>query len=127
MLLIRKLQKHSGISLIQTPSGFQDVNHPMDLELYIKMGNSEQFQFSAHGSNGKLELFLNGRNLRNFVLIQWMLKNMFAVKRKLTISLREKCEIIRHIQEGMTNKEVYEKFGVPKNTISMGMKCRVFF
>ena len=53
---------------------------------------------------------------------------MSAVKRKLANkSLKEKCEIIRHIERGMAYKEAYEKFAVPKNTISTGMKCRVFF
>ena len=36
--------------------------------------------------------------------------------------LVEKCQIIRHIEKGMTNKEASEKFGVPKNTISTWMK-----
>ena len=38
-----------------------------------------------------------------------------------------KCEIIFHIEKDMALKEVYKKFGVPKNTISARMKCRVFF
>ena len=48
---------------------------------------------------------------------------MSAVKRKLTNKSLKKCEIIPYIEKGMPNKEAYEKFGVPKNTISMGMKC----
>ena len=36
--------------------------------------------------------------------------------------LIQKCQIIRQIEKGMTNKEVSEKFGVPKNTISTWMK-----
>ena len=47
-----------------------------------------------------------------------------AVKRNLTSkSIKENCEII---QKGMANKGAYEKFGVPKNTVSRGMKWRVF-
>ena len=47
-----------------------------------------------------------------------------AVKRNLTNkSIKENCEII---QKGMANKGGYEIFGVPKNTISSGMKWRVF-
>ena len=43
---------------------------------------------------------------------------MSSVKRKLTNkTLVQKCEIIRHIGKGMTNKEDSERFGVLKNTI----------
>ena len=48
---------------------------------------------------------------------------MSAVKRKLkNKKLIQKCQIIRRIEKGMTNKEASEKFGVPKNTISTLMK-----
>ena len=48
---------------------------------------------------------------------------MSAVKRKLkSIKLIQKCQIIRQIEKGMTNKEASEKFDVPKNTISTWMK-----
>ena len=48
---------------------------------------------------------------------------MSAVKRKLKITkLIQKCQIIRQIEKGMTNKEASKKFGVPKNTISTWMK-----
>ena len=48
---------------------------------------------------------------------------MSAVKRKLkNTKLIQKCQIIREIEKGMTNKEASEKFGVPKNTISTWMK-----
>ena len=48
---------------------------------------------------------------------------MSAVKRKLkNTKLIQKCQIIRQIEKGMTNKEASEKFGVPKNTISTWMK-----
>ena len=48
---------------------------------------------------------------------------MSSVKRKLTNkTLVQKCEIIRHIEKGMTNKEASERFGVPKNTISTWIK-----
>ena len=48
---------------------------------------------------------------------------MSTVKRKLTNkSLKEKCEIVSYMENGMTNKEASEKFGVPKNTISTWMK-----
>ena len=46
-----------------------------------------------------------------------------SVKRKLTNkTLVQKCEIIRHIEKGMTNKEASERFGVLKNTISTWIK-----
>ena len=48
---------------------------------------------------------------------------MSAVKRNLkNTKLIKKCQIIRQIEKGMTNKEASEKFGVPKNTISTWMK-----
>ena len=43
---------------------------------------------------------------------------MSPVKRKLTNkTLVQKCEIIRHIENGMPNKEASERFGVLKNII----------
>ena len=43
--------------------------------------------------------------------------------RKLnTKTLKEKCDILSHIEKGMTNKEAADKFGVPKNTISTWIK-----
>ena len=48
---------------------------------------------------------------------------MSAVKRKLkNTKLIQKCQIIRQIEKGITNKEASEKFGIPKNTISTWMK-----
>ena len=47
-------------------------------------------------------------------------------KKAINKSLKEKFEIIRHIEKGLANKEAYEKFEVPKNTILTLMKCRVF-
>ena len=48
---------------------------------------------------------------------------MPTVKRELTNkSLKEKCEIVSHMENGMTYKEASAKFGVPKNTISTWMK-----
>ena len=46
-----------------------------------------------------------------------------SVKPKLnTKTLKEKCDILSHIEKGMTNKEATDKFGVPKNTISTWIK-----
>ena len=48
---------------------------------------------------------------------------MLAVKQKVkNTKLIQKCQIIRQIENGMTNKEPSEKFDVPKNTISTWMK-----
>ena len=48
---------------------------------------------------------------------------MSAVKWKLkNTKLIQKCQIIRQIEKGMTNKEASEKFGAPKNRISTWMK-----
>ena len=46
-----------------------------------------------------------------------------SVKRKLnTETLKGKCDILLHIEKGMTNKETADKFGVPKSTISTWIK-----
>ena len=46
-----------------------------------------------------------------------------SVKRKLnTKSLGEKCNALKDLESGMSNKEVAEKCGVPKNTISTKTK-----
>ena len=50
-------------------------------------------------------------------------QNKISVKRKLnTKTLRGKCDILSHIEKGMTNKETADKFGLPKNTISTWIK-----
>ena len=42
-----------------------------------------------------------------------------SFKRKLnTKTLKEKCDILSHIEKSMTNKEAADEFGVRKNTIS---------
>ena len=52
-----------------------------------------------------------------------VVKTKMFVKRKLnTKTLKEKCDILSHIEKGMTNKEAADKFGVPKNTISTWIK-----
>ena len=62
-----------------------------------------------------------------FVLLSVVKTKMF-VKRKLhTKSLKEKCDILLHIEKGMTNKEAADKFGVPKNTISTWIKKKKNF
>ena len=48
-----------------------------------------------------------------------------SVKRKLnTKTSKEKCDILLYIEQGMTNKETPNKFGVPKNTISTWIKSK---
>ena len=52
-----------------------------------------------------------------------VVKTKMSVKRKLnTKTLKEKCDILSHIEKGMTNKEAADKFGVSKNTISAWIK-----
>ena len=55
-------------------------------------------------------------------------KTKISVKRKLnTKTLKEKCDILSHIEKGITNKEGADKFGVPKNTISTCIKNKEKF
>ena len=46
-----------------------------------------------------------------------------AVKRKLAVkTLAEKCHALRDLENGISNKNVAEKYGVPKNTVSTWLK-----
>ena len=46
-----------------------------------------------------------------------------SVKGKLiTKTLKEKCDILSHIEKDVTNKQTVHKFGVPKNTITTWIK-----
>ena len=57
-----------------------------------------------------------------FVLLS-VVKTKMSVKRKLNATtLKEKCDILSHIEKGMTDKEAADKFGVPENTISTWIK-----
>ena len=48
---------------------------------------------------------------------------MQDVKRKLkNAKLIQKCQIVRQIEKGMTNKDASENFGVPKSTTFTWMK-----
>ena len=52
-----------------------------------------------------------------------VVKTKMSVKGKLiTKTLKEKCDILSHIEKDMTNKQTAHKFGVPKNTISTWIK-----
>ena len=43
---------------------------------------------------------------------------MSSVKRQLSVkSLGEKWQALRQLEKGLSNKDVAEKYGVPKNTI----------
>ena len=45
--------------------------------------------------------------------------NMFSVKWQLSVrSLGEICQALRELEKGLSNKDVAEKYGIPKNTIS---------
>ena len=48
---------------------------------------------------------------------------MSSVKRQLGVkSLGEKCQTLRELEKGLSNKDVAEKYGVPKNSISTWIK-----
>ena len=48
---------------------------------------------------------------------------MSSVKQKLSVkSLGEKCQALRDLEKGLCNKDVAEKYGVPRNTISTWVK-----
>ena len=53
-----------------------------------------------------------------------MKKNLFFV---LSIARTKMCDILSHLEKGMTNKEAANKFGVPKNTISIRIKNKKNF
>ena len=60
---------------------------------------------------------------KNLLFVLSVVKTKMSVKCKLnTKTLKEKCDILSHIEKGMTNKEASDKFGVPKNTISTWIK-----
>ena len=49
--------------------------------------------------------------------------NMSSVKRQISArSLGEKCQALRELEKGLLNKDVAQKYGVPKNTISTWIK-----
>ena len=51
-----------------------------------------------------------------------------SVKRKLnTKTLKEKCDILTHIEKDLSNKEAADKFDMPKNTISTWIKNKEKF
>ena len=65
---------------------------------------------------------------KNLFFVLSVVKTKMSVKRKLnTKTLKEKCDILSHIEKGMTNKEAADKFGVLKNTISIWIKNRKNF
>ena len=52
-----------------------------------------------------------------------VVKTKMSVKRKLnTKTLKEKCDILTHIEKDLSNKEAADKFDMPKNTISTWIK-----
>ena len=62
-----------------------------------------------------------------FVLLS-VVKTKMSIKRRLnTKTLKEKCDILLHIEKGMTNKEAADKSGVPKNAISTWIKNKEKF
>ena len=65
---------------------------------------------------------------KNLFFVLSVVKTKMSVKRKLnTKTLKERCDILSHIEKGMANKEAAHKFGVPKNTISTWIKNKEKF
>ena len=61
----------------------------------------------------------NRKFKKNLFFVLSVVKTKMSAKRKLnTKTLKEKSDILLHIEKGMTNKEPADKFGVAKNTIS---------
>ena len=53
------------------------------------------------------------------------LRKMTPVKRKLTNkSLAEKCKALKDLENGLSNKDVATKYGVPWNTVSTWVKSK---
>ena len=68
-----------------------------------------------------------------FEFLNWNVGTMFvffhrvfsfmAVKRKLAVkTLAEKCQALTDLENGISNKNVAEKYGVLKNTVSTWLK-----
>ena len=50
---------------------------------------------------------------------------MSSVKRKLSVkSLGEKCQTLRDLEKGLSNKDVAEKYVLPRNTILTWVKSK---
>ena len=48
-----------------------------------------------------------------------------AAKRKLVVkTLAEKCQALRDLENGISNKNVAQKYGVPKNNVSTWLKSK---
>ena len=61
----------------------------------------------------------------NLFFVLSVVKRKMSVKRKVNTKIsKEKCDILLYIEQGMTNKETPNKFGVPKNTISTWIKSK---
>ena len=79
--------------------------------------------------NSRINSYLNqNKNFdrkwnKNLFFVLSVVKTKMSVKRNLnTKTLKEKCDILSHIEKGMTNKEAADQFGAPKNTISTWIK-----
>ena len=60
---------------------------------------------------------------KNLFFVLSVVKTKTSFKLKLnTKTLKEKCDILSHIEKGMTNKDAAEKIRVPENTISTWIK-----
>ena len=51
---------------------------------------------------------------------------MSSVKRQLSVkSLGEKCQALRELEKGLPNKDVAEKYGVPRNSGGLKKQLKV--
>ena len=57
------------------------------------------------------------------VVVMFVLKMLVAGKQRYTCkTLREKCQVLKDLQKGESNKDVAAKYNVPKNTLSTWVK-----
>ena len=62
------------------------------------------------------------------VVVSFVLKMLVAVKQKYTHkTLHEKCQVLKDLEKGESNKDVAAKCNVPKNTLSTSVKNKKNF
>ena len=58
-----------------------------------------------------------------YVVVLFIFKILVTGKRKCTHrTLREKCQAVKDLEKGESNKDVAAKYNVPKNTLSTWVK-----
>ena len=62
------------------------------------------------------------------VMVSFVLKMLVAVKQKYTHkTLHEKCQVLKDLEKGESNKDVAAKCNLPKNTLSTLVKNKKNF